>query len=196
MGCNIAAIFASFGNTTVYLVSRTLKKSEKAKDKAYRSVRAESVRDRMLVADYSKLEECINEILQLAEKYKYNGGIDYIDAIIGPFTGRAMAPLVTANFVGLDVHKAIVDNLYENTHDFVHSAFVLPDYVEKLVEKGKLGRKSGEGLYKTFLHDNGTKIHQVYDIENNHYREIIKYIFPFVEQMVKYLKTGDYEKAF
>ena len=59
----------------------------------------------------------INEALQYAEKYKFNGGIDYIDAILGPFTGRAMSPLVTANFVGLDVHKAIVDNLYENTRD-------------------------------------------------------------------------------
>lgn len=257
MGRNIAAIFAAFGNATVYLVSRTLEKSEKAKNEAYQSVRAESVKNRMIPADYTQLDMCveksdlifeacaenwnikekihkmvedvlkkisqetaekkiicsgtsglsitkiaecydkmfrphvmgmhffnppyqmvlcemvptvysdmkifheiksyaektlfrtvvevkdspaflgnrigfqfINEVLQLAEKYKYNGGIDYIDAIMGPFTGRAMAPLVTANFVGLDVHKAIVDNLYENTKDFAHYAFVLPRYVE------------------------------------------------------------------
>lgn len=30
----------------------------------------------------------INEALQYAEKYKDNGGIDYIDAILGSFTGR------------------------------------------------------------------------------------------------------------
>ena len=51
----------------------------------------------------------INEALQYAEKYKDNGGIDYIDAILGSFTGRSMAPLTTSDFVGLDVHKAIVD---------------------------------------------------------------------------------------
>jgi len=59
----------------------------------------------------------INEALQYAEKYKDNGGIDYIDAIIGTFTGRSMPPLTTSDFVGLDVHKAIVDNIYENIQD-------------------------------------------------------------------------------
>lgn len=323
MGRNIAAIFASFGNANVYLVSRSLEKSNKAKESAYQSVRAESVKCRMVPADYNQLEECvaksdlifeacaenwsvkenthrmisgvlknlpidsatskvicsgtsglsitslaelydeplrshvvgmhffnppyqmtlceltptvytnrelfkeihnytekvllrttvevkdspaflgnrigfqfINEAMQLAEKYKYNGGIDYIDAILGPFTGRAMAPLVTANFVGLDVHKAIVDNLYENTHDFSHDSFILPNYVENLVNDGKVGRKAGAGLYKTVMHDSGAKIHQVYDIENGYYRETMKYTFPFVEQMVALLQMGDYENAF
>ena len=54
----------------------------------------------------------INEALIYAEIYKDNGGVDYIDAILGPFTGRTMPPITTADFVGLDVHKAIVDNLY------------------------------------------------------------------------------------
>jgi len=27
--------------------------------------------------------------MQMAEKYKYNGGIDYVDDVLGPFTGRA-----------------------------------------------------------------------------------------------------------
>lgn len=323
MGKNIAAIFASFGNATVYLVSRTLDKSEKAKNEAYSSVKAESIKRRMISADYSQLEECIkesdlifeacaenweikqdihsmiekalkklpkdiakkkivcsgtsglsitkiaecyeksirtrvvgmhffnppyqmilcemiptiysdqeffeelkeyvekvlfrtvvevkdspaflgnrigfqfiNEALQMAEKYKYNGGIDYIDSILGPFTGRAMSPLVTANFVGLDVHKAIVDNLYENTNDFAHYSFILPDYVKKMITKGKLGRKTGEGLYKTVLHDSGMKIHKVYDIENNYYRETMNYTFPFIEQMLENIKEGDYRKAF
>ena len=61
MGKNIAAIFASFGNATVYLVSRTLDKSEKAKNEAYSSVKAESIKRRMISADYSQLEECIKE---------------------------------------------------------------------------------------------------------------------------------------
>lgn len=320
MGRNIAAIFASFGNTTVYLISRNLENSYQAKDKAYQSVRAESVKNRMIPSDYNQLKECvkksdlifeacaedwdikesihkmvaeavkecgitnkiicsgtsglsitklaelysepyrshvmgmhffnppyqmtlcemtptvytdreifedvkeytqkvllrtsievkdspaflgnrigfqfINETLQLAEKYKDNGGIDYIDAIFGPFTGRAMPPLVTANFVGLDIHKAIVNNLYENTNDFAHYAFVLPSFVQDLINEKKLGRKAGAGLYKTFLHDSGIKIHQVYDIDGRYYRETMKYIFPFAEQMVMYLKSGDYDNAF
>lgn len=90
----------------------------------------------------------INEAMQYAEKYKDNGGIDYVDAILGPFTGRSMAPLVTADFVGLDVHKAIVDNLYANTNDFAHDSFRLPQFVTGLVNDNRLGRKSGETVLK------------------------------------------------
>ena len=53
----------------------------------------------------------INEALIYAERYQEQGGVDYIDAILGSFTGRSMAPITTADFVGLDVHKAIVDNI-------------------------------------------------------------------------------------
>lgn len=41
----------------------------------------------------------INKTMQLAEKYKNDGGIDYIDTILGCFTGRNMPPLYTADFV-------------------------------------------------------------------------------------------------
>lgn len=322
MGRNISAVFASFGNAKVYMVSRSVDKSEKAKEKAFQSVRAESIKNNMIPCDYSMLEKCvaesdivfessaekwevkseitskiasaaskhmdecqntvfctgtsglsitklaelfpeelrkhymgmhffnppytmtlcemtptsysdreffentmdychktlfrtvvevkdspaflgnrigfqfINEALQYAEKYKYNGGIDYIDAILGSFTGRAMAPLVTSNFVGLDVHKAIIDNLYENTDDFAHEDFVMPSYAEKLIADGCLGRKSGGGLYKTVIHDSGTKIHQVYDIESGMYRNVMNYKFPFVESILDDLYIGDYTSAF
>ena len=322
MGRNVAAIFASFGNANVFLVSRTLEKSEIAKEKAFLSVRAESIKDRMFPKDYTQLSECaaqselifeacaedvtvkrsvhemvaetihslpvdsavekivcsgtsglsitelakiyeepvrshvigmhffnppyqmtlceltptvytdreffesvmeytkktllrtavevkdspaflgnrvgfqfINEAMRLAEKYKDNGGIDYVDAVFGSFTGRAMAPLVTANFVGLDVHKAIMDNLCENADDFARESFVIPQYAEHLVSEGKLGRKSGEGLYKTVLHKAGVKIHQVYDIVHSCYRETMNYTFPFSEEMISHLRVGSYDDA-
>ena len=264
MGCNVAAIFASFGGAKVYMVSRKLEKSEKAIERACQSVKAESIRTRLIAADYETLEECIiqsdlvfeacmedwevkteihkkiatillplkeeklvctgtsglsvtklaeyygerqrnrvfgmhffnppysmtlceliptkyskdvvveevkeylgtvlrrdavivkdapaflanrvgfqfiNKAMQMAEQYKYYGGIDYIDAIVGPFTGRAMAPLVTANFVGLDVHKAIVDNLYQTTCDYAREDFLLPRFCEKLIQNGKKNRR-------------------------------------------------------
>lgn len=138
----------------------------------------------------------INEALQYAEKYKDNGGIDYIDAILGSFSGRSMAPLTTSDFVGLDVHKAIVDNIYENTNDYAHETFVLPEFVEKLVDEGKLGRKSGAGLYQMVKYDNGLKRQTVYDINTGMFRDVIPYAFPFVDKMKKYIAEGEYEKAF
>lgn len=138
----------------------------------------------------------MNEALQYAEQYADNGGVDYIDAILGPFTGRTMPPLATADFVGLDVHKAIVDNIFTNTDDYAHDRFILPAYVQDLISSGRLGRKSGEGLYKLIRNDAGEKRMMVWDIESGQYRDEIKYTFPFAIRMKAYLKEGDYKAAF
>ena len=138
----------------------------------------------------------INEALQYAEKYKDNGGIDYIDAILGSFTGRTMAPLTTSDFVGLDVHKAIVDNLYENTNDYAHETYILPEYVQKLIKEGKLGRKTGCGIYQLIKYDNGLKRMTVYDINTGSFRDVIPYVFPFADKMKRWIAEGDYVDAF
>lgn len=138
----------------------------------------------------------INSALQYAERYKDNGGIDYIDAILGSFTGRSMAPLTTSDFVGLDVHKAIVDNIYENTDDYAHGTFVLPEFAGKLIEAKKLGRKSGGGLYQRVRYDSGLVRQTVLDINTGFYRDVIPYVFPFADKMKKYIAEGDYQKAF
>ncbi len=316
MGLNISAIFASFGNAKVYMVSRDIEKSKKAIKFAAKSVRAESIMSRLIPADYAMAGKCIaesdlvfestaenfsikleitktigqfakpetiicsgtsglsivelskalpqnlrknyygvhmfnppynmnlceliateesdktvtaklrqyleekllrtvvevkdspaflanrigfqfiNEALIYAEKYKDNGGIDYIDAILGTFTGRAMAPLTTADFVGLDVHKAIVDNVRNNTDCLYKDTFVLPQFVEKLIKENKLGRKTKEGLYKVQLEDDGKKTIMVYDICTGEFREKMKYVFSFAESMKAYIKNGDYVDAF
>ena len=106
-----------------------------------------------------------------------------------------MPPLTTSDFVGLDVHKAIVDNIYANTDDYVHGKFVLPGYVQKLIEEKKLGRKTGEGLYKLIRNDNGDKRMLVYDIATGTYRDVIRYSFPFALRMKAFLRDGDYDEA-
>ena len=138
----------------------------------------------------------INKALLYAEKFKDNGGIDYIDAILGPFTGRSMAPLITSDFVGLDVHRAIVDNLYENTNDYVHATFVLPNFAQKLIKSNNLGRKSGKGLYQLIKYENGLKRQTVFDISSGVYRDVIPYVFPFADKMKEHIAEGDYKEAF
>jgi 3-hydroxyacyl-CoA dehydrogenase len=89
----------------------------------------------------------LNQIAQLAEQH----GVAYIDQLIGPHTGRAMPPLATVDFVGWDVHRAIVDNLHANTRDEAHGAFALPPYMAKLIDAGHLGNKTPDrgGFFKT-----------------------------------------------
>ena len=137
----------------------------------------------------------INEALQYAERYKDNGGIDYIDAILGSFTGRTMPPLTTSDFVGLDVHKAIVDNVFKNTHDYAHDTFILPVFVQNLIDEKKLGKKSGCGLYQRVKYENGLLRQTVYDINTGLYRDVIPYAFPFVDRMKKSIAEGDYVEA-
>lgn len=129
----------------------------------------------------------INMAIQYAEKYKDKGGIDYIDTILGCYTGRAMQPLRTADFVGLDVHKAIVDNVYNNTNDFCHETFELPVYVDELIDNGMLGIKSGKGFY--CIEDN---IEKVYDIETDEYIEKKKFNIDFIEKVIKEFKIANY----
>ncbi len=88
----------------------------------------------------------LNECAQLVEKY----GAAYIDALLGPHTGRAMAPLATIDFVGWDVHQAIVDNVYANTHDEAHEAFALPAFMKAKIAAGCLGDKTPDkgGFFK------------------------------------------------
>lgn len=138
----------------------------------------------------------INEALQYADRYKDNGGIDYIDAILGTFTGRAMAPIATSDFVGMDVHKAIVDNIYQNTEDYAHETFLLPEFFQKLVAGNRLGRKTKGGMFQLIRYENGWKRQTVYDISTGTYRDVIPYAFPFADRMKKYLSEGDYAKAF
>lgn len=138
----------------------------------------------------------INEALLYAEKYKDNGGVDYIDAILGSFTGRSMAPLITSDFVGLDVHKAIVKNIYDNTNDYAHETFSFPSFAQNLVSQNRLGRKSSCGLYKRIKYENGLVRQTVIDIDTGLYRDVIPYAFPFADMMKNSISEGDYSKAF
>lgn len=137
----------------------------------------------------------MNKALQYAEKYKDKGGIDYIDSIIGPFTGRGMTPIDTIDFVGLDVHKAIVDNIQQKSNDYDNKAFVLPEFVNKLIAEGKKGRKTKDGLFKMVVNEDKSKTLFVYDIAEGALRPKQKYDLPFAKAMVKELKAGNYEKA-
>lgn len=315
MGTNVAGIFASFGGADVFMVCRDLEKSKKAIDKAYHSVRADSIKGKMHPADYSMLEECVkqsdlvfesvaenlnikeditkrigehinrgaficsgtsglsineiasclpcelrpnyygvhmfnppyslslcelipsrdsnpqttealanylkntllrtvintadvpaflanrigfnfmNKALQYADKYKLRGGIDYIDAILGTFSGRLMSPLVTVDFVGLDIHEAIVENVYDNADDYEKESFKLPKYVVDLIETGRLGRKVGEGLYKSVVLEDGRRLRLVFDINLKQYRPIEKYNFAFAQKMNDCIKDGNYFDA-
>jgi 3-hydroxyacyl-CoA dehydrogenase len=137
----------------------------------------------------------LNEVAQLAEEH----GVVFMDGLIGPHTGRAMAPLVTVDFVGWDVHKAIVDNLFANTADEAHAAFALPAYMQRLVDAGHLGNKTRTkgGFFRT---DGKGKdaVKLALDPRSGEYRPVAELDRPlpaFVGQMKTAIRVGRYRAA-
>ena len=133
----------------------------------------------------------MNEALIYADKYKEYGGIDYIDSILGGYTGRNMKPIETINFVGLDVHKSIVDNLKINSKEDDKESFELPKFMNELIKETKLGIKTGCGLYKK---EDNKKM--VYDIKNKNYREVIDYNFYYINNAIKLIQDGKYVEGY
>ena len=133
----------------------------------------------------------MNELLILADRYKAKGGIAYIDSLFTGYTGRNMPPLSTIDFVGLDIHKAIVDNIFKNTEDEFKDDFVLPPWYDELIKNNILGNKSGKGLYKK-----DEKGVLVLDINSKKYINKQKYEWTDIQEIEELISIGEYTKAY
>jgi 3-hydroxyacyl-CoA dehydrogenase len=137
----------------------------------------------------------LNEVAQLAEQH----GVAYMDQLLGPHTGRALAPLATIDLVGWDVHQAIVANLWHSTSDEAHAAFELPSYVTRGIARGHLGRKTRDkgGFYRVEGKGDGAT-HLVLDPITGDYRPLAEVAPPvpaFVERMNTALRRADHHAA-
>jgi len=76
--------------------------------------------------------------------------IEEVDAMTGPALGRPKsATFRTLDLAGIDILAHVVHNLYERLpNDAARSQFVLPAFVEKMVEGKMVGEKVGQGFYK------------------------------------------------
>jgi len=113
----------------------------------------------------------LNEVAQLAEEH----GVAFMDQLVGPHTGRALSPLATIDLIGWDVHKAIVDNLFTNTHDIAHDQFRLPAYMQRGIDQGRLGRKTRDqgGFFR--IEGKGASARQlVLDPATGDYRPLVE----------------------
>src|SRR5919206_683595 len=76
--------------------------------------------------------------------------IEEVDRMTGPALGRPKsATFRTFDIVGLDVLAHVARNLYEAVpDDEERAAYVLPDFVARMVERRLLGEKTGGGFYQ------------------------------------------------
>jgi 3-hydroxyacyl-CoA dehydrogenase len=132
----------------------------------------------------------LNQAAQLAEQL----GPVLVDRLIGPYTGRAMTPLATIDLVGWDIHRAIVDNVFENTDDEAHLANRLPGYMDRLMEKGVLGNKTGRG----FFHRDEEKKQYVLDPASSDYRPVSEISLPdlsYIDDVSRLYAEGRYREG-
>lgn len=79
-----------------------------------------------------------------------NGGysVGEVDSITGPLIGRPKsATFRTLDVVGLDTFLHVAQNVHENVTGAEQKVFVVPAFMEKMVENGWIGSKSGQGFY-------------------------------------------------
>jgi 3-hydroxyacyl-CoA dehydrogenase len=76
--------------------------------------------------------------------------IEEIDKLTGQIIGHAKsATFRTFDIVGLDVLAHVAHNLYEAaTEDEERAVFIAPDFLQRMIERGLLGEKTGRGFYQ------------------------------------------------
>ncbi|MCI0498741.1 MAG: 3-hydroxyacyl-CoA dehydrogenase family protein [Planctomycetales bacterium] len=121
-------------------------------------------------------------------------GIEMMDYLVGPYTGRLMPPLATLDLVGLDIHKAIIRSLQAHTDDAFHDKLVLPGYVEKMIAAGHLGNKTRDkgGFYKKL--ESGEFMY--IDPASGGYITAFRPHVQFVEKAKDQIHLGRYRDAF
>lgn len=106
--------------------------------------------------------------------------IPEVDALFGQAMGRPKTAMFkTSDLVGLDTMGHVARNTYELvTDDEERDSFVIPEFVDRMIEKKLLGKKTKSGFYKTDLTPEWKVIRKVINPATLEYEEYDKPDFP------------------
>jgi 3-hydroxyacyl-CoA dehydrogenase len=113
--------------------------------------------------------------------------IPEVDALFGSVMGRPKTAMFkTADIVGLDTLAHVAKNTYELVvDDDARDSFIMPEFVNTMIEKNMLGKKSQSGFYKTDLTPDWKPIRKVIDPATLEYAEFEFASFPCLEKAQK-----------
>jgi len=119
--------------------------------------------------------------------------VEEVDKLTGPVMGRPKsATFRTVDVVGLDTLVHVANGLHENClDDERRDCFVLPDFIQKMMDEKWLGSKSGQGFYKKVKKNDGSSEIQVLDLESMTYRSKKKTSFATLEKTKSIEKVVD-----
>ncbi len=101
--------------------------------------------------------------------------VEEVDAMTGPAIGHAKsATFRTIDLAGLDVLAHVMRNMGSGGP-------IIPAFVEKMLEKGLIGEKAGQGFYKKVRKPDGSSEILVLDLKSFEYRSQQKPKFPSIE---------------
>lgn len=87
-------------------------------------------------------------LITLREVLKNGYSIGEVDSVTGPLIGRPKsATFRTLDVVGLDTFVHVANNVREQVEGEEKEVFTVPELLEKMLEKGWLGSKTGQGFY-------------------------------------------------
>ena len=129
-----------------------------------------------------------------------------VDKITGEAIGwPKTATFRTMDLVGLDIFAYVVSYLHDHIpHDEYRDVLVVPDFVQKMIEKGLLGQKTSGGFYKKVRNEDGTSEILVINPETLEYEPTRKVSLLTIEtaksipdtgERIKFLINGDDEVA-
>jgi 3-hydroxyacyl-CoA dehydrogenase len=110
--------------------------------------------------------------------------IDEADSLTGPIIGRPKsATFRTADVVGIDTLVKVAKGVYENCpDDEARNTFIIPSWLQQMVDDKKLGDKSGEGFYKKTKGPKGEKEILTLNLATQQYEPKKKSKFATIEQ--------------
>jgi len=113
--------------------------------------------------------------------------IPEVDALFGPVMGRPKTAMFkTSDLVGLDTMGHVAKNTYDLIEDDeARESFVIPEFVDKMIEKNLLGKKTQSGFYKTDLTPEWKKIRKVINPATLEYSEYEPPDFPCLAEAKK-----------
>ena len=110
--------------------------------------------------------------------------IDEVDALTGPIIGRPKsATFRTADVVGIDTLVKVAKGVYDNCPaDEAKESFVIPAWLQKMVDNNWLGDKTGQGFFKKMPPSSkGEKEIYTLDLKTSEYKPRTKPKFATVE---------------
>jgi 3-hydroxyacyl-CoA dehydrogenase len=87
-------------------------------------------------------------LVTLQEMLKSGVSVGEVDSITGPAIGRPKsATFRTLDVVGLDTFAHVAKNVYDQVEGEEKKVFEIPAFMQKMLDNGWLGSKSGQGFY-------------------------------------------------